>query len=108
MLPRAWGTTAVLIVCGLASAEAQQPRAERSGEDLYRFACAACHAAGGRGSPQSLVGFDIPLPDFTDCSFATREPAADWFAIAHDGGPVRAFDRMMPAFGEALSGDEIE
>jgi hypothetical protein len=48
------------------------------------------------------------VPDFTDCSFASREPDADWFAIAHDGGPVRAFDRMMPAFGEALSEEEIQ
>ena len=58
--------------------------------------------------PQSTVGFDVPLPDFTDCSFASREPAADWFAVAHAGGPVRAFDRRMPAFGEALAEDEIE
>ena len=96
------------LVWGVSSLHAQQPRPERSGEALYGAACAACHAAGGRGAPQSLVGFDTPLPDFTDCSFASREPAADWFAVAHDGGPVRAFDRMMPAFGEALSAPEIE
>jgi hypothetical protein len=48
------------------------------------------------------------LPDFTDCSFATREPDADWFAIVHDGGPVRGFVRMMPAFGEALSASEVQ
>ncbi len=42
-------------------------------------------------------------PDFTDCSFATPEPDADWMAVMHDGGPARAFDRRMPAFGEALT-----
>jgi hypothetical protein len=96
-------------IAGAASLHADQsPSTTRSGADVYRAACAACHGADGRGVPQSMVGFDTPLPDFTDCSFATREPTADWFAIAHDGGPVRAFDRMMPAFGEALTAEEIE
>jgi mono/diheme cytochrome c family protein len=79
----------------------------RSGAELYRAACAACHGVDGTGAPRALVGFDTPIPDFTDCAFATVEPVADWFAIAHDGGPVRGFDRRMPAFGEALSEDEI-
>ncbi len=56
----------------------------------------------------SRVGFDTPLPDFTDCSFNSREPAADWMAVSHDGGPVRAFDARMPAFGEALTAAQIE
>lgn len=98
------------ILCLSASPlEARQRERESSqqGHEIYRAACAACHGADGRGAPQELVGFDTPLPDFTDCSFSTREPDADWFAIAHDGGPVRAFDRRMPAFGEALAADEI-
>jgi hypothetical protein len=68
----------------------------------------ACHAADGTGAPRSTVGFETPLPDFSDCSFATREPDADWFAIAHEGGPVRAFDRRMPAFGAVLSAPELQ
>jgi hypothetical protein len=83
------------------------PRFPDAGEDLYRSACAACHGSAGEGLPVADVGFPTPLPDFTDCSFATREPNADWFAVIHQGGPVRAFDRMMPAFGEALSAEEI-
>jgi hypothetical protein len=79
-----------------------------SGEAVYRAACAACHGPDGRGAPQSEVGFDVPLPDFGDCSFASREPSADWFAISHDGGPARAFDRRMPAFGQTLSQAQIE
>lgn len=95
---------AFAILAGGTSLDAQEAR---SADQVYQAACAACHAADGRGAPQTVVGFDIPLPDFTDCSFATREPDADWFAIAHDGGPVRAFDRMMPAFGRALDADDI-
>jgi len=80
----------------------------RRGELLYMAACAACHGADARGAPQALVGFDVPLPDFTDCNFATREPDADWAAVVHQGGPVRGFDRMMPAFGAALTDEEIQ
>ena len=54
-----------------------------------------------------MVGFDVPLPDFTNCAFATAEPDPDWYAVVHEGGPVRGLDRHMPAFGDALSDEEI-
>ena len=85
------------------------PAAEPDGgRALYQNACAACHGADGRGVAPSILGFDTPVPDFTDCSFATPEPDADWMAVMHDGGPARAFDRRMPAFGEALSEAELQ
>jgi mono/diheme cytochrome c family protein len=74
-----------------------------TGEDVYRAACATCHGADGRGSPTSVVGFDTPLPDFTDCAFSSGEPDPDWTAVVQEGGPVRGLDRHMPAFGDALS-----
>lgn len=83
-------------------------RAGADGRQLYQAACAACHGSGGTGVPHTLVGFDTPLPDFTDCSFATREADADWAAVVHGGGPVRGFARAMPAFGSALTQDEIQ
>ncbi len=75
--------------------------------ELYRDACAACHGEDGQGLSREEVGFATPLPDFTDCSFTSREPDPDWHAVIHEGGPVRAFDRMMPAFGDALDDAEI-
>jgi hypothetical protein len=74
---------------------------------VYESSCATCHGADGRGAAPSQVGFDVALPDLSDCSFATREPNTDWSAIVHRGGPARAFNEKMPAFGEALSDDEI-
>ncbi len=58
--------------------------------------------------PQSTLGFDIEVPDFTDCSFATPEPDADWEAVILHGGPVRGFDRRMPAFAGALTAEDVE
>jgi hypothetical protein len=82
--------------------------APQTDAELYTAACAACHGSDGTGAPATTVGFDIPLPDFTDCRFASREPNGDWLAVIHEGGPARAFDRMMPAFGEALTEEEME
>jgi hypothetical protein len=75
---------------------------------VYQAACASCHGTDGTGALPAMTALAIPLPDFTDCSFASREPAADWFAVAHAGGPVRGFDRMMPAFGLALTPEQLE
>ena len=81
--------------------------AAMTGEQLYQAACAACHGADGKGQPQAVRAFDLDVPDFTDCGFNTAEAHLDWVAVAHQGGPVRAFDPMMPAFGDALSVEEI-
>jgi mono/diheme cytochrome c family protein len=78
-----------------------------SGAELYGAACANCHGPEGRGLDRSLVAFEEELPDFSDCDFAVREPDADWTAIAHSGGPTRGFSQMMPAFGEALTVEQI-
>ncbi|MEJ2204658.1 MAG: transporter [Gemmatimonadota bacterium] len=75
---------------------------------LFDAACANCHGTDGRGVDRALVGFEEPLPDFTDCDFAAREPDSDWIGVAHDGGPARGFSRMMPAFGEALTVEQLE
>jgi hypothetical protein len=50
----------------------------------------------------------VPVPDFTSCNFATREPDADWIAVAHRGGPVRGFSPLMPAFGDALTTAQLQ
>jgi mono/diheme cytochrome c family protein len=83
-------------------AQTTEPRA------VYSAACAACHGEDGRGRNAALLGIDAELPDFTDCDFAAREPDSDWYAIAHEGGPVRGFRELMPAFGEALPPEQIQ
>jgi mono/diheme cytochrome c family protein len=97
------GLATVALAAALA-AQAQSP----DGAALYKADCAACHGLDGRGRSAAEVGFDLPLPNFTDCDFATREPDNDWSSIIHRGGPIRGFDRMMPAFAGALSDEEID
>ena len=78
------------------------------GAEIYQAACATCHGPDGRGSPPSVVGFSKELPDFSDCSINTVEQFNDWDAVVHRGGRIRGLDRHMPAFGEALSNEQIE
>jgi mono/diheme cytochrome c family protein len=84
---------------------AQPPN--RTGDEVYRAACATCHGPDGKGAARAVVGFAVPLPDFTNCAFATAEPDPDWHAVVNRGGPIRGLDRHMPAFGDALSPEDI-
>ena len=94
------------LTAGLSAAAGSIPQQAR-GKALYESACLSCHGPDGRGMPQTTLGFEIPVPDFTDCSFATPEPDADWSAVILHGGPARAFDRRMPAFSGALTGEDV-
>jgi mono/diheme cytochrome c family protein len=117
-LLRAAFTVWPVLFTGLSiGAQAQKPSVGRvsgtsvsdalTGEAIYRAACVTCHGPDGKGSSRTIVGFDTPLPDFTDCGFATAEADVDWHAVVHDGGRIRGLDRHMPAFGDALSSAQI-
>lgn len=80
----------------------------KSGKGLYEKACIACHGGNGRGAAPARLGFSTPLPDFTDCSFASREGNSDWIAVVAEGGPARGFSNIMPAFGDALTEKQAE
>ena len=82
--------------------------ADASGEAIYANSCANCHGLDGTGVEPSLLAFEEEIPDFTDCDFAAREPDGDWIAVAHEGGPVRGFSEMMPAFRGALTEEQLE
>ena len=81
-----------------------------TGKDIYLNACVGCHGPDGKGAPDTTVGFTKPdtFPDFADCAGTTAELDADWKATIHDGGKARGFSRIMPAFGEALTANQID
>lgn len=104
-----------LQICLAHPASAQLPYAvngadlaDASGEAIYANSCANCHGLDGTGVEPSLLAFEEEMPDFTDCDFAAREPDGDWIAVAHEGGPVRGFSEMMPAFRGALTEEQLE
>lgn len=98
----------LLLLASLALARKSESQLPESGEELYEIGCAKCHGSDGRGVDPSTVGFSTPVPDFSDCRFASREAPEDWIAVTHEGGPVRGFDSAMPAYGEAFDRERIE
>jgi Cytochrome C oxidase, cbb3-type, subunit III/Putative MetA-pathway of phenol degradation len=122
VIPFLRSATGTVAMCGLVvlalgpSLAAQQSAgvppsvafADMTAEQIYNASCANCHGITGGGVPQNKLGFTVPPADFTDCSFASREANADWVAIVSEGGPIRGFFHMMPAFGDALTRDQIE
>jgi mono/diheme cytochrome c family protein len=100
---------ASVATCSSTAAGAERA-ALRSGQDIYRAACAGCHGGDGAGAERSLIGFEPPetFPDFTRCDQTTPEEDTAWLSVIRDGGPSRGFSQIMPAFGDALSPQQIE
>lgn len=95
--------TLLLTIVAWTAAHAQAPQTI---PEMWNAWCARCHAPDGSGR---LAGSPIPIAplDFTDCSVASAEPDADWEIAIRDGGPAVGLSAMMPAFGEALTADQI-
>jgi mono/diheme cytochrome c family protein len=101
----------VLLTAGLSFGQSHKDSARQlqSGEQIYKSACVACHGSDGKGTPQSISGFEPPrtFPDFTRCDQTTPEPNSAWKAIITHGGPTRGFSQIMPSFGDALTPEQI-
>jgi mono/diheme cytochrome c family protein len=81
-----------------------------TGEEIYKAACVGCHGPGGKGQPETTLGFEKPpqFPDFSDCNGSTRERTFDWRATIHEGGAQRGWSEIMPSFAEALTLKQID
>ncbi|MBA3915909.1 MAG: c-type cytochrome [Acidobacteriales bacterium] len=92
-----------------AEAGSNSSGASRSGEQIYKSGCAACHGSDGRGTPKAVAGFEQPrtFPDFTKCDQTTPELNSAYVAVVTYGGPYRGFSQIMPSFGQALTAKEI-
>ena len=95
----------------LAQTPAPEPQLKLdTGKDIYEAACIGCHGPGGKGQPETTLGFEKPpqFPDFSDCNGSARERIYDWKATIHEGGPPRGWSEIMPSFAEALTLDQID
>lgn len=79
----------------------------RDGKLMYEAWCARCHGEDGKGPAEGII-LETPVPDFSDCSFTSREPRKDWQAVILHGGPARGLSMTMPSWGEALSQEQAD
>jgi mono/diheme cytochrome c family protein len=94
-----------LLAAGVLLVHAAATAGEPGGEALYREACASCHGLDGRGASGTRIA--VPLPDFSDCGFNTREPDSDWSIVVMDGGPAMGLSDQMPAFRDVLAAEQV-
>jgi mono/diheme cytochrome c family protein len=92
-----------------AAAQSRPAAGLTDGAQLFAAGCAGCHGPQGSGAADSTIGFEKPstYPDFTSCEQTSPEVQADWWAVIHDGGRARGFSRIMPAFGDLLTSEQI-
>jgi mono/diheme cytochrome c family protein len=93
----------------IAVAQSRPAQGLTDGAQLFAAGCAGCHGPQGSGAADSTVGFEKPstYPDFTSCEQTSPEVQQDWWSVIHDGGKARGFSRIMPAFGDLLTPDQI-
>ena len=105
----AWGILLILLAGGEVRAQNAPAMPLDTGKQIFDAACNGCHGPGGKGQPQTTLGFEPPdtFPDFTDCNGSSRERVADWRATIHEGGSPRGFSEIMPSFAEALTREQI-
>lgn len=85
--------------------QASQPA--RTGRQVYEQVCIACHGPDGRAGINVELEKIVKPPDFTDCSFANREPDRGFVAVAHNGGPARGFSALMAPWGGTFTEGEL-
>lgn len=80
------------------------------GAEVFQANCAACHGMQGQPDPDSplVESLGVVPANFSDALFNSRESVTEWTLVATHGGPALAFSDKMPAFGEALSAEDIE
>jgi hypothetical protein len=96
-----------MVALGPIQAAAQGATPPRTGREIYETICITCHGPEGKGGVNLELEKIVPLPDFTDCAFAAREPDRGFVAVAHGGGPARGFSVLMPPWGGAFSEEEL-
>ena len=80
----------LLVSSAAAATDAGTPAPD--GRAIFETRCAACHGSDGKSAP-GRAAFEIDMPDFSDCSFASREPDADWVRWCTAAGPPGASAR---------------
>ncbi|MEW6323038.1 MAG: hypothetical protein AB1635_18365 [Acidobacteriota bacterium] len=98
--------TLVLLAGVMSGAVQPQPAVPSTIPEMWDAWCARCHAPDGSGRVAEPTISVEPM-DFTDCAVATPEPDADWEIAIAAGGPAVGLSAEMPAFGDALTTEQI-
>jgi len=102
-----WVSCRLVVALLLVGVRAGADDANPSARQIYDDACASCHGTDGRGAPAGTA-ISVPLPDFTDCNFITREADGNWLYLLAHGGESLGLSSQMPGFGDVLTPQQIQ
>ncbi len=73
----------------------------------YKDLCSKCHGPSGKGNGAEAKTLNPKPADYTDCKKMSPIPDATLFKAIKSGGQSVGKSKDMPAWGEALSDQEI-
>jgi len=79
----------------------------RLAKEKFQQLCAVCHGPSGRGDGPAAAALNPKPRNYSDKAFASRITDAAMFEIIKRGGAAVQKSPAMPAWGEALSEDEV-
>jgi mono/diheme cytochrome c family protein len=74
---------------------------------LFQELCSVCHGVGGKGDGPSARGLEPKPADFTNCKVMAKDSDELLVKIIKGGGQSVGRSTVMPAWGEALSEQQI-
>lgn len=74
---------------------------------MYREMCAACHGTGGKGDGPAVDGMAVKPRDHTDAAFMNSLTDGQIYDVISRGGSAVGKFAGMPAWGQALSEQQI-
>ena len=83
------------------------PLAAEKAASLYKDLCTSCHGVRGKGDGSAAAALNPKPKDFTNCKAMAAESDETLFKIIKGGSQSVGRSPMMPAWGGALSDQNI-
>lgn len=77
------------------------------GRETFEKNCIMCHGADAKGTGQLAAALPVRPSNLTDCRLTAEDQVEVVQGIIRHGGPYAGRSSVMPAFGTALTDDEI-
>jgi mono/diheme cytochrome c family protein len=79
----------------------------KAGAEVHKENCAKCHGPGGKGDGPAGKLLKTKPADWTDRSKMSKISDDELFNVIQKGGGAVGKSKLMPAFAEKLSDDQI-
>lgn len=108
VLASAGSFLALMWVLSAGQSAAQEKKADpAAGKAKYETLCVGCHGATGKGDGPAAAALNPKPRNYTDKKYMETLKDEDIFKITKEGGPAVKKSQLMPAWGAALSDQDI-